>query len=176
MNSNSNKSLRAKTSGRSRWWENSAVASAFIGLVGAITGAVIASPNIPGFQVFGGHYDYPTVNLLPRNEFCFWHQNTPTGYRLFTRHSDGTWIETQPDNIAYHHKELGRVRRGPFHGVILSRVENPPHENYPVQLFVPDSGAGNVLMYRPDEKNGWEYAGVLTSTVSNCPRKSERPG
>jgi len=91
------------------------------------------------------------------------------------RHADGTWLETQPDDMQYHHKELGHITRGPFHGAIIQRVENPAKEQYPVQLFIPDEGAGDVLLYRSDQGVSWEYAARLNTTTSNCPRAAAGP-
>ena len=137
--------------------------------------AVLNKTNVLSFQIGGTEFDTPAVKEIPRQEICFWHGNAPPGYRLMKRQPDGVWLETQPDGMQYHHVELGRVERGPWHGVITRREENPRNEPGPVQLFISDAGGHNVLLYRPTPQAGWEYAAVLAATTEHCPRDAASP-
>lgn len=139
-------------------------------LAGSFTLLGVLLSKVSVIDIGGTALDKPTAKLQPRDAACFWHQNNPTGYRLLQRQADGGWIETQPNGMTYHHVEVGRVTRGPFHGMILRRTENPVGEPWPVELFVPDVGAGNVLLYRPDPKLGWEYAAIIEPSIAGCPR------
>ena len=156
-------------------WNNPTVIAAIVaGLLGII-GVVLGKANIVSLQFGGTEFDQPTVKMSPRSEICFWHRNSPTGYRLIRRQPDGVWIETQPDGMQFHHIEVGRVERGPWHGVITRREENPKDEPWPVQLFIPDVGAHNVLLYRPSPQASWEFVRVLNGSVQDCPRMSATP-
>lgn len=49
-----------------------------------------------------------------------------------------------------------------------------------MQAFIPDFGAGNVLLYRPNEKIAWEYMGIVKSkggkdTIEQCPSEAAVP-
>lgn len=137
-------------------------------------GGVVLGNNIRiGSLNFGGtEYDRPLSGSVPRNAICFWHQNPPTGYRLIRKSEDGNWLESQPNGMTYQHGPLGRVTQGPFRGTILKRVENPRDEPWPVQLFIPDQGSHNVLLYRQDSASSWKYVSILEESTDNCPRLS----
>lgn len=159
---------------RSRWNSPASVAviGGMVGMLGLVVGNNV---HIGSLQLFGTEYDKPAIAQSPRTAICFWHQNKPAGYRLMQRQEDGTWLETQPDGMSYRHIEVGRVKLGPWHGVILERKENPRNEPWPVQLFIPDAGAHNALLFRPDPKAEWEYISTIAPSTDNCPRLSERP-
>lgn len=151
-----------------------AIIAAVVAGIFTLLGAVIGKVSVISFG--GTTLDKPTVTLARRDTICFWHGNATAGYRLIARRSDGTWLETQPNGMVYHHAEIGRVTIGPFHGTMLQRKENPIGEPWPVEVFIPDVGAGNVLYYRPDQQTGWEYAALLEPSNLNCPRVADHRG
>jgi len=148
--------------------KSSPIALALIAGCFTVAGALLGRLDV--IRIGGGPLDKPTAKLHPRQAVCFFHKNSPPGYRLLQRQDNGGWIETQPDGMQYHHIEEGRVTHGPFQGVVLKRVENPVGQPWPVELFVPDDGASNVLLYRPDPKASWEYAGIIEQSTAGCPR------
>ncbi len=159
------------------WLNSPATVAVITGLLGTLGLVVGNNLHIDSLDfVRKSAFDKPVGTHEPRTAFCFWHQNSPAGFRLMQRQPDGkTWLETQPDGRTYHHEQIGRVNQGPWPGAVLRRLENPLNEPWPVQLFVPDKGVGNVLLYRPGSKTGWEYASVIQDSTANCPRPSAAP-
>src|SRR5215210_7702853 len=129
---------------RKAWWDSPAATTSLAGMLGLIGVVVGNNIHIQGLTLGGTEYDYPQTKGLPREAVCYWHANKPAGFRLIQHRQDGTWLETQPDGKEYHHKEIGHVTRGPWHGVITDRVEHPTDEPWPVQPFIPDEGSHDV--------------------------------
>ena len=67
------------------------------------------------------------------------------------------------------------MRNGPLHGVVLERLQPPPGEPWPVQVFIADEGLSDVLLYRPKPGGAWEYVSLLAPSTRDCPRRSELP-